>query len=180
MATQWISRKDSGLRPPNARKLTKRRTEQVLGITFHYTTGEEQGNPNTRAWWRQIQAWEMANKGYGDIAYNGGFDIYGNAFEGRSSDWLGGHASTTFPRWPKGFANRHTVGIAFLGDNDPTYTDVTPKAFEAMQFWCNLFFLAHKRRPYVYGHRQFKATACPGDEIMWLLEALRKSGHALR
>lgn len=127
----------------------------------HYSTGEELGRKDTAAWVREIQKFHMGpQRGWADIGYNFLIDVYGNVFEGRGWNYVGAHC----PNW-----NTRAFGVCFLGDDDPGVTDVSEAAKVAFR---QLYQEAEDRTPLrlrVMGHRDGKATACPGDELHhWL------------
>jgi hypothetical protein len=143
----------------------KKRIDPVIGITYHYSTGQELGRNDCAAWVRQIQKYHMNTKGYSDVAYNVFVCRHGDIFEGRPTWAVGAHAATK-----DNLANRMSWSICFLG-NDDAGTDVPAVAWTAMLAW-------HKARQeevghglFNFGHRDWQSfggtvTQCPGDEIM--------------
>lgn len=134
--------------------------------TDHYTTGEELGRPDTFAWWRDIFDYHTRKLGWDDIGYHFGYDRYGRILEGRPLDRRGAHAGTS--------DGNLRVGVVFLGDDDPNYQDVTDEARSARAH-IDMHLLRHFDRGLDYdGHRDHKATGCPGDEIYTeIIPALR-------
>ncbi|PIK37745.1 hypothetical protein BSL78_25418 [Apostichopus japonicus] len=80
----------------------------------------------------------------------------GNVYEGRGWDTTGAHAGAEY--------NKNGLGVAMLGDF--TSTMPTSKALQALN---NLLACAITKKKlvandyHVLGHRDIKATECPGD-----------------
>ena len=134
------------------------RTEYVV----HYSTGQELGRQDTPDWVLNIQNYHMNlrsrrnQQNFDDIGYNFLVDIYGNVFEGRGRDVAGAHCPGH---------NTSGIGVCFLGNDDPGVEDVTPQAkWSIRQLWVR-FSDDAGRRLAVHGHRDFRATGCPGDEL---------------
>lgn len=162
MTTKWRTRADWGARAASG--ASSRPVSELVGVTVHYTTGQELGVADTPAWVRSIQRYHMETLGYADIAYNALIDRYGNIFAGRSNRYWGAHSSS-----PGNWANHHTLGVAFLGNDDGGLWDITPEANVAFVDYFRTVHLTLGHKPLVYPHSHWKATACPGDEIRKLL-----------
>lgn len=162
MSTTWITRQQWGARPQGAVSL--RPISELIGVTVHYTTGQELGQPDPAAWVRSIQRYHVDSLGYADIAYNALIDVNGRIYAGRSNAAVGAHSSSA-GNW----ANHHTLGVAFLGNDDAFVWDVTPAANRAFVDYFRTVHLTLGHKPVVYPHSHWKATACPGDEIRGLL-----------
>jgi hypothetical protein len=166
MTVTFHDRASIGLRPPNTAHLTLRtaaeRTTQHMGETFHHTgAGGALFHQDPFARLRGIQAYHMDHLGYGDIAYEGGFDGDGNTFGLRDGIYVGAHAGST-----GNIANRLTDGIVWLEDA----RGITTAGLQAFRWWVNLYTWVLRRPPVVYAHRWWAEghgglpTACPGDD----------------
>jgi N-acetylmuramoyl-L-alanine amidase len=141
---------------------------QIDAIVVHYTASDadeqaEHGNCAARV--RAIQRFHMSSspsdpsKPWCDIAYNFLVCKHGFVFVGRG--WKRKSGAT-------GPANSHTISVCFLGDDTARRDDVTADGRTALGWWVRR---ALERFPgsSVRGHRNFTATACPGDELMrWI------------
>lgn len=122
----------------------------------HYSTGQELGREDTAEWVRQIQSFHQDVRGWADIGYNFLVDRRGRAFEGRGWDVQGAHCTGQ---------NVAAIGVCFLGNDDPGDTDATPAARAAIRA---IYDEAVRRLGHdlaKMGHRDAKATTCPGDEL---------------
>lgn len=149
------TREECRLRPP--RKVIRLARAHVGGKTAHYSTGEELGRDDPFEWWREIQRFHMGpQRGWWDVGYNFGIPKEGIVLEGRGLLVRGGHAGTN--------AGNLTTGVCFLGDDDPgqDVTDEARLAFVALDEWHTRQL---GRRTAWFGHRDWKSTACPGDEL---------------
>lgn len=122
----------------------------------HYSLGEELGRKDTAAWVREIQAFhEGPQRGWADIGYNFLVDVYGNIYEGRGWYRAGAHCPNH---------NTRAVGVCFLGDDDAG-PDLSPAAKASFRWLAEEADRKTNKRLRRMGHRDGKATACPGDEI---------------
>ena len=107
-----------------------------------------------------IQDFHRNKRGWADIGYHWIIGLDGNVYEGRALNVQGAHAG--------GGNNVENLGISVIGD----FTKALPgskqlrttERFLAAQ-------LAYYRVPIseLYGHRDFKATECPGSTLYgWL------------
>jgi len=151
---------------------------------------------------RSIYYYHSVTQGWGDIGYNFLIDKFGNVYEGRySRDYAGANPSGDDASG-KGVTGAHTggwnsgtVGVALLGTL--TTHDATPAAREAL---ARLLAWEANRNgidpqatsPFVNpvsgetittaniaAHRDYAATACPGDTFYPTLPALRAQTAAL-
>jgi hypothetical protein len=161
-----VSRSEWGARPFTCSEPLPK----IDAIVVHYTASdadEQALHRNCAARVRAIQAFHMSpspsdpSKPWCDIAYNFLVCKHGFVFVGRG--WKRKSAAT-------GAANAHTISVCFLGDNTAHRDDVTADGRRALAQWVRR---ARERFPgsSVKGHRNFTATACPGDELMrWIHE----------
>ncbi len=103
---------------------------------------------------------------YGDIGYHFVIDPYGRLFEGRDLRYQGAHAN--------GDNNVGNIGICLIGNFEKEKP--TQAALDALER--EIGALRQKYdipRSRVYGHRELRATECPGDALMRWVERYRKS-----
>lgn len=127
-------------------------------LVVHYTgfNGDEQAKHDAcAARVRGIQHYHQDVKGWADIAYNHLVCKHGYVFEGRG---FGVMTAATF-----GF-NAVTQAVCFLGDDTANRDDVTAAGREALVDISRVYARKFKLKV-GYGHRDFVATACPGDEL---------------
>lgn len=181
-----LTRAQWGADTPNPHKLAKR-ADQIVGVTFHHTTGANLGSIDTAQWTRNIQRFCMGTRGYGDIEYDALLRAYvdphdgkprGVFVEGRNRQYVGAHAKSL-----KNQANRTTVGVALMGDSRDVLANkaLVPVVHDLIAFTWYLASLAHAHEHVPgkllhFGHRDWEAaggtpTYCPGDP----LEALVRS-----
>lgn len=144
-------------------KAARRPFSEVVGTTDHYTTGEELGRPDTAGWVRGIYRFHVLELDWDDIGYHFLWDRFGTIYAGRPLDRIGAHSPG---------ANRDRIGVAFLGDDDPNYQDVTPEGWAA-RLWLQRELIRIFGRPLdPTGHRDHRSTGCPGDELYGRLREL--------
>lgn len=167
MSVRVTDRDEAGLPPSDA---NYRPTSAVVGVTVHYSTGEERGAPEARRWWRNIWSYHVGTRRYDDVAYHFGIDMRtGEVLEGRPVNRVGAHSSGHNYQW---------LGVCFLGDDDAGYQDVSDAAWTS--FWRLLTQLERDlgrglrlETHRVQKERQGGGTACPGNEIAGRLTAGR-------
>lgn len=133
----------------------------IRHLTIHHT-GEHLSSSgiSDHELLRRIERHHQANLGWAAIGYHLLIGDSGAIYEGRPLRWQGAHCG--------GDNNRNNVGISVIGEFD---SDVpTPAQLQSLSR-----LLAHYRATYqvpareVYGHRDWKNTACPGDALYaWL------------
>lgn len=153
---QIIKREDWGAEKPKGRLPVD--DSDRTGFMVHYSTGEELHRDKLREvkdWVRDIQDFHQEGQGWDDIGYNFLVDREGRIFEGRGWGAAGAHCP--------GF-NVSAWGVCFLGDDDPG-RDVPPAARLAIRLLYEVAVsrAGHGLKP--LGHRDGKATSCPGDEL---------------
>ena len=151
---------------------------------------------------RSIYYYHSVTQDWGDIGYNFLIDKFGTIYEGRySRDYAGGNA-TGDDATGRGVTAAHTagwnsgtVGVALLGTL--TTHDATPAARnaltrllaweasrngvnpEATEAFVNPVSGATITSANIAGHRDYLATACPGDIFYPTLPAVRRDVAAL-
>lgn len=108
--------------------------------------------PLVREQVRGIQRFHMDDRGWSDIAYNFLVAEDGRIFEGRGWGWVG---AATY-NW-----NSHSHSFCYLGMGDGPISEEARKSFR----WLRAEHARRYGRSYCKGHRDVRATACPGD---WL------------
>jgi hypothetical protein len=151
---------------------------------------------------RAIYYYHSVTQGWGDIGYNFLIDKFGTIYEGRYSRGYAGANPSGDDVSGRGVTGAHaqgwnsgTVGIAMLG----TFTDqdVTPAAraaLESLLAWeasrngidplatetfVNPVSGASITTPNIAAHRNYGATACPGDAFYATLPQIRSDVAAL-
>lgn len=121
---------------------------------------------------RQIQEEHINSPSdpYIDIGYHYVIDPFGNIFEGRPVWAIGAHTYAN---------NTNNVGISFMGYFHAPYNHVpTPAALATLN---NLVYAISQAygipTSKVFGHRDFNATACPGD-ILYPVVGQIRAGQA--
>ena len=151
---------------------------------------------------RSIYYYHSVTQDWGDIGYNFLIDKFGNIYEGRYSRDYAGANPTGDDASGNGVTGAHTsgwnsgtVGVALLGTL--TTHDATPAAREALerllawessrhgidpkatQPFVNPVSGATITTPNIAGHRDYAATACPGDTFYATLPTIRAETAAL-
>ncbi|MEO1482623.1 MAG: N-acetylmuramoyl-L-alanine amidase [Myxococcota bacterium] len=124
-------------------------------ITIHHTVGPNNDSLSPAARMRQMQNYHMDSLGWCDIGYHYVVSQDGALWEARPSPRLGAHV---------GGANTGNIGISFMG-NYMTVAATNAQLNSAAELMVGLS--AQNRisldRGAVRGHREYSATACPGD-----------------
>jgi uncharacterized protein with LGFP repeats len=145
---------------------------------------------------RSIYYYHSVTQGWGDIGYNFLIDKFGTIYEGRYSRDYAGASPSGDDASGNGVTGAHTggwnsgtVGVALLGTL--TTQDATPAARDALErllaweasrngidprgtdTFVNPVSGATITTPNIAGHRDYAATACPGDTFYPTLPALR-------
>ncbi|XP_014482418.1 PREDICTED: peptidoglycan-recognition protein SC2-like [Dinoponera quadriceps] len=112
---------------------------------------------------RSYQNFHMDDRGWYDIGYNFLVGEDGNVYTGRGWDYVGAHAI--------GY-NTQSIGICVLGD----FTDFLPNAaaLKALNelIACGVSLGKISDKYNVIGHRQTRATECPGESFYKYVKAL--------
>lgn len=152
----------------------------VKKIILHHTVTSGGDNPIAEV--QAIYYFHAVTRGWGDIGYNYLVDKLGNIYEGRAGglDVIAGHTL--------GY-NTGSVGIGNLGD----YSSAAPTAAmrdanAALAAWyggrtyihpLESSFFKDRVTPNIGGHRDYAATACPGDAFYAQLPAIRAGAWSL-
>ncbi len=135
----------------------------VARLTLHHTAMEEElRDRDDAAAVRAIQAFHQDGRGWADIGYHWLIGRDGRVYEGRPLGVQGAHAG--------GSNNVGNLGVSVIGDFSARLPE--PPQLHAVRAFLARAVRRHGLGPAsVFGHRDFKATACPGDALYaWLLE----------
>lgn len=179
----FVAREAWGARPPKYAYTTT-----LAGrVGVHHTASVEDFTAGTRAEcaarMRAIQAFHMETNGWNDVGYAWAICRHGDVFQGREDD----DDSTDVQGAHDGF-NRGSVGVTLFGYFHPP-VDQRPTAAQLSSLIDVVSWIASLRdfdplgrSPYeafggpvdnVYGHREVKATDCPGDHLFARKEEVR-------
>ena len=155
-------------------------------VIVHHTDTPN-GDPNPAATVRAIYTYHVQTRGWNDIGYNFLVDEQGRIYEGRRArDYGSGEIPSGEDLDGEGVigahaegANTGSVGIALLG----TFTSQLPTpaaidGLQAMAAWKadrhDIDVLSGDAYPHLAGHRDTKATSCPGDRLYDRLPDIRR------
>lgn len=166
--------KDWGARPHEGLTQLSAKPTQIV---IHHTASANQADKSKKAAFKlakDVQSWHMDGNDWADTGNNFTISRGGFVMEGR-------HTSLKHLNDKKGWvqsahapgANHNGIGV----ENEGTYTSQLP----TKELWNALVqFCAHACKQFgispkkIYGHRDFVATACPGDAFYAKLPQLRK------
>lgn len=156
---EFVSRAEWGAAPI---KSNSKAMGQVKRITLHHT--HEYPGMNKLSDVRVIQSiarYHRKNLGWADIGYHFIIGRDGRVYEGRSSLYQGAHV---------GGHNENNLGISMMGNFMKKLP--TAKQLSSLKKLLALKFTEYNlSADELYGHRDFKATECPGEILYsWLLE----------
>ena len=153
------------------------RTPEKIVIHHSVTPNNEPNPPQTV---RAIYYYHAVTLGWGDVGYNYLVDWRGNIYEGRygGPEVVGGHAYSY---------NYGSVGICGMGAYGNTTDSVQPSAallqgLIDVSAWSSSrvllnpqksSFFVNKTTQNIAGHRDYNATACPGDFLYAKLPSIR-------
>ena len=158
-------------------------------IAFHHTATIEDWSARTweecAARVRAIQTYHMDTNGWNDLGYAYVLCKHGHVFQAREDD-----ADETDVQGAHDGFNRGSTGISVLGYFHPP-VDHQPTAAQVSSLVDLMAWIAGRRGidplgrglyeafgapvDNVYGHREVKATDCPGDHLFALKEVIRES-----
>lgn len=146
-------------RAPTCRSLTN-----PYRLVVHHTASPTNDTFTPEARLRQTQAFHMDTRGYCDIAYNFLMSRDARVWEGRGDGVLGGHTLNQ---------NAGNMALCIIG----TYTTdtLTPQQSCGVAGWMAWQSSLHGitlNRTNIKGHREWGATACPGDTVFAQLDSL--------
>jgi hypothetical protein len=140
---------------------------RISRITLHHTGPPPwYGVPHSPAYLRNIQSFHMGpERRWPDIAYHLLIDLDGAVWEGRSLT-VAGDTATAYD--PAGHALVAVLGDYSLQHPNPAQRD----AIAATVRW--LVHTYELSAETLHGHRDYAATACPGDNLVALLDEIRR------
>ncbi len=151
-----ICRDAWGARPPSG----KLRAHSIVRVTVHHSGVGFWDNRRAPARFRSHQASHQA-QGWPDIAYHLLIDRHGHVYRGRPL-WARGNTATNYN--PRG----HLSVMCEGNFQKQSPTDAQVSALVDVLAWaCVKYDLPLYR---IKGHRDFAATACPGDRLYRLLD----------
>jgi hypothetical protein len=128
----------------------------ISSITVHHTAMPPPGKYGTIAQMKQIQDIHTQDKGWADIGYHFIIDPNGQVWEGRRLMYQGAHAG--------GAANIGNVGVCLMGNFETSRVpDAQMRALSDLIAGLRAQFSVAKNE--VRTHREWKATACPGQHL---------------
>jgi len=164
-----------GARAPGA--LTVLNYKPTFIVVHHTATSNSTATTQAAAFSlaRGIQNYHMDNNGWADTGQQFTVSRGGYAMEGRHQSLTRLNGGTTFMRGAHvgaGTVNSNSIGI----ENEGLYTTVTPptalynKLVDLCAYICDRYGIAASK---IYGHRDYMATACPGNVLYSKLPQLR-------
>ena len=147
------------------------RMSEIAGFVIHHSAGPQAVDGGAQV--RSIQAQHLKRPRFVDIGYNFLIDGGGTVYRGRpliGSDLaVGAHCPGL---------NRSHIGICLLGcfDPDSPRCDDTPACaqVDALVVLCRSLIVDHRiSAPQLLGHRDRRATACPGAVLYGRLDEIR-------
>ena len=166
-----VSRDDWNARPAQGRVT---RMSRYDGFVIHHTAGPQtEGLDDGIEKVRAIQRLHQKDRGWIDIGYNFLVDGGGNIFEGRG--WVESHLARG-AHAPG--VNSSRVGISLMGCFHPAESGCddqpTPQQIDSLVELCQFLTVRFWISPAILsGHRDHRATACPGDELFAELPEIR-------
>ncbi|MBI5414296.1 SpoIID/LytB domain-containing protein [Candidatus Peregrinibacteria bacterium] len=152
-------------------------SSKIEKVVIHHTARALDGDArDPKEIMRAIYSYHALSRGWGDIGYNFVIDRNGYIYEGRAggNNVVAGHVYC---------ANVQTIGIALMGnfeEENPTdaQVDALKKFLPHLAKTYQLDLTAESRfhgkyLPNLLGHRDLGATACPGENMYFLLQFLR-------
>jgi N-acetylmuramoyl-L-alanine amidase CwlA len=174
--SEWGARGVSGL--------TVRSYQPSYIVIHHTATGNGTATTQSAAFSlaRSIQNYHMDNNGWSDTGQQFTVSRGGYAMEGRHQSLSRLRGGTSFMQGAHvgaGNVNAESIGI----ENEGLYTSVTPpaalynKLVDLCAYICDKYTIASSQ---IFGHRDFMATACPGNVLYGMLPELRSDVAAAR
>lgn len=150
-------------------------TQRPHSIVFHHSVTDGDADPI-----RTVQAIQRGHQGNGssDIEYNWLIAQDGRIIEGRG--WLARNGANGTPEqtaygYHPELSNAETKSVCILGQFQPDahlvdprvpeYTPLTLEAKRAMAWMPLAFAYVFGEHPRVWGHREVRKTACPGEDV---------------
>ncbi len=157
-----ISRQQWGADPPVGNYIP----HNPYRLTQHHTAGRrvstlEEGIQEMQF----IQDFHQNGRGWQDIGYHFCVDDSGRLYEGVPVEYRGTHV---------GGNNTGNIGISYMGNFQIAGEYPTEEAFRSLvNIWSWLSDAYTINPDSLFGHRDYKATACPGDNLYVRLPVMR-------
>lgn len=163
MAMKLVSRAEWKARPPKKRLVKELNTETTghwEGPLITVFGKPEWDHQSCASLIRGIQNFHMDTRGWDDIAYNFVECPHGYTFEGRGLDVISAANGTNV-------GNQNSHAVCFLaGEGNPFKMEEKVGFKEAVKYIAEKTGAPNSAR----GHRDWKSTACPGNERYdWIL-----------
>lgn len=159
MTIRWVTRTDLGWGATAAAAAAC-----ADGLVLHYDGSNQglAGKPHSAclAYWNGVRTYHMKTNGWLDIGYSYGACPHGYVIEGRG-------LKRQQAAQPGGNTTWHSVTL--MGGPGDAVTDAQRVAVIELHDYLTTKGVARAQK----GHRDFKATACPGDTIYSMLRAGR-------
>ncbi len=166
-----VSRSQWGARPAKKGYSTHRPNR----ITIHHTWRPTATNFRGASTVRSIQNYHMDSNGWSDIGYHFLIGTYPSSgetiiYQGRPETVIGAHT---------GGANTNNVGVNIIGDytTERLHANSYKNLIHVLAWLCDRYSISPNQ---IYGHKDFSATACPGQNIYSKLNQIKKDVREYR
>jgi len=149
-------------------------------LTVHHTNMEGlpaprpgAGEAQNASYMRRLQRAHQVTNGWADLGYQFVIDADGRLWEGRGLSYVGAHVGR------RGGQNNNleNIGISLMGNFENS--SPSQAALRTLAATLDDFRRRYRiARSAVYGHREFKNTACPGDVLMSWVSSYRGGSAA--
>lgn len=139
----------------------------IYRVTVHHSGDEDDASDAPMDALRLFEKIHKHTKGWACIGYHFIIDKNGRVYEGRPLQYQGAHAV--------GVNNVGNIGICLIGDFDHEQVPSEQRLslIVTLDRLCDRYGI---EKAQVFGHREFKATDCPGRYLMPIVEQYRGSG----
>lgn len=153
-----VSRKEWGAAAPTKSMYSVPLSEREY-FFVHYL-GKEQSREDAVAQLKGVQKYHQKANGWADIGYNFAIDNNtGTIYEARGKNKVGAHCPGH---------NRNGIGVLVMLGVDEEVSDVARRALADLRYVLELE--RGGKKLIAKGHRDGKATACPGDNLQAFVE----------
>jgi hypothetical protein len=155
-SVEVIARKDWGALPLTKHTEKVSPSKRSMVVIHHSVTSEGKTRKDVEKILRQIDK-QHRGQDWGGIGYNLVVDFEGRVYEARGLNQLGIHASGV---------NTKSYGICYIGDGRK---GITEKGIQGIKDAVMIVQKNSNKKLQVVGHKDTKATACPGPKIYKLI-----------
>ncbi len=140
---------------------------RIYRLTVHHSGDEDDTSDAPVDALRHFEKIHKHTKGWACIGYHFIIDKHGRVYEGRPLIYQGAHAV--------GDNNIGNIGICLIGDFDrePVPAEQRASLIVTLDRLCDRYGI---EKAQIFGHREFKATDCPGRYLMPIVEQYRGIG----